>query len=64
MLCPNARYNEIGRLECTSKEKLENDKVFRERCPLVYWCGVRNRFENTANFVQCMFYKGDENERK
>lgn len=64
MLCPNAYYETDApraKLNCRVVEKEPGPKPFGNRCPFVYWCSISERYENTADFVNCI-KRGCENE--
>ena len=52
MICENAYY-EDGRLCC----KVMNDEVFGDKCPLIYYCTITGKFENTDDFLECKYRK-------
>ena len=52
MYCENAYY-EDGRLCC----KVMNDEVFGDKCPLIYYCTITGKFENTDDFLECKYRK-------
>lgn len=56
MICENAYYKDDGKLYC----KHLNDAVFKDRCPLIYYCTINNRFENIADYVECPHRKEGE----
>ena len=56
MICENAYYKDGDKkLSCSSKRKLEEDQVFKDRCPLIYLCRISGKFENTADFTECPY---------
>lgn len=58
MFCENAYYpdgDETKKLNCKSKKKLEEDDFFKERCPLIYYCTITERIENTADMFGCPY---------
>lgn len=56
MICGNAYYLD-GKLRC----KVKDDIIFGDRCPLVYYCTITGRFENTNDCLTCIYRKrGDE----
>ena len=63
MLCEKAYYlNKTGK----SREKLycKDERVtdFGGKCPLVYWCSINERFENTTDMFNCVYRKEKEND--
>lgn len=64
MICENAYYpNQTGnngeRLYCKNEQIING---FTEgKCPLVYWCNISEKFENTADMFDCI-YRGKTNE--
>lgn len=65
MMCENA-YHESdeyrAKLCCKCERKLKEDDFFKERCPLVYWCPINERYENTADMFNCI-YREKNNEK-
>lgn len=64
MLCNNAYYPNITgenreRLYCINQAVI--DGFSKGKCPLVYWCPVSERFENTPDCLDCIYRKEDEN---
>lgn len=56
MLCENAYYpNKTG--ENRERPCCLNEKVtdFDGRCPLIYWCSISERYENTADMFNCKY---------
>ena len=57
MLCKNAYYpdgNEKGRLHCKNEHKAADDPVMKDKCPLIYYCRINERFENTVDAFNCI----------
>ena len=64
MLCPNAYYESDehrAKLCCKSERKLKEDTFMKDRCPLIYWCPISNKYENTMDMFYCT-YREDNNE--
>ena len=62
MLCEKAYYpNGTGehreRVYCSDKRVAAT--VFDGKCPLVYWCTVSEKFENTTDMFNCKFRKDE-----
>jgi hypothetical protein len=58
MFCENAYYpggNEKGRLHCKSARKAAEDTMTKDKCPLIYYCRINQRFENTADMFNCQY---------
>lgn len=58
MLCEYAYYKTDKKSEkpyCNNKQKLLDDNVFKERCPLIYYCSISERFENTTDMFNCKY---------
>lgn len=55
MICENAYYKDDGKLYC----KVHDDPTFNDRCPLIYYCTISNRFENIADYADCPYRKGE-----
>lgn len=58
MLCEYAYYKTDKKSEkpcCNNKQKLLDDDVFKERCPLIYYCSISERFENTTDMFNCKY---------
>lgn len=55
MLCEFSYYDKDSKLCCNSEKKLLEDDYFKERCPLIYYCTVNRRFENTTDFFGCKY---------
>lgn len=58
MLCEYAYYKTESQQErpcCNNKYKLEEDNFFKEKCPLVYYCTINERFENTSDMFKCKY---------
>lgn len=59
MICENAYYlNGTGenreRLRCKCEDVI-NDGVTRGECPLIYWCPINERYENTTDMFDCIY---------
>jgi hypothetical protein len=59
MICENAYYlNGTGenreRLHC-KREEVINDDFTRGKCPLIYWCPISERYENTVDMFNCRY---------
>ena len=66
MLCENSFYKSKRKQErpfCKSERKQKEDSVFHDKCPLIYWCAVSERFEQTTDMFDCK-YRGDKNDRQ
>lgn len=64
MICEKAYYkNGTGegreRLYCTDERVAE----FDGKCPLIYWCNITERYENTPDMMKCI-YRGKEDDRQ
>lgn len=62
MICEKAYYpNGTGenreRLYCKDNRVTDLDK----KCPLIYWCTISEKFENTIDMFSCI-YRGVKNE--
>lgn len=58
MLCENAYYKTEeyrAKLYCRCKKKCDEDELFRDICPLIYWCPISERFENTKDMLRCIY---------
>ena len=58
MLCKNAYYpdgNEKGRLHC---------KIINAKCPLIYYCRINERFENTVDAFNCIYREKKDNDNE
>lgn len=63
MICEKAYYpNETGenreRLYC----KDERVTDFDGKCPLIYWCTISEKYENTEDMFNCI-YRNKNNDR-
>lgn len=57
MICEKAYYpNKTGenraRLYCMDERVTE---LFNGKCPLIYWCPVSEKFENTSDMFGCPY---------
>lgn len=58
MLCEYAYYESEeprSKLCCSNEQKLKEDQVFKKRCPLLYFCTISQRYENTDEFIHCTY---------
>lgn len=60
MLCENAYYDNVNnvsrkRLLCSSEKKAKDDLMFGNKCPLIYFCQITERYENTADMFNCIY---------
>lgn len=58
MLCENAYYREGDkrkRLYCKSMRKAAEDTITKDKCPLIYYCRINQRFENTTDMFDCRY---------
>ena len=58
MLCEKAYYpngDETKKPCCTSKEKEAEDECFKNQCPLIYFCNINERFEQTIDMFECKY---------
>lgn len=67
MICENAYYpNGTGenreKLYCKQKEVI-NDEFSKGKCPLIYWCSISEKFENTTDMFGCI-YRENDNDRQ
>lgn len=63
MICENAYYKPgEDRPYCKSKRKSEEDEVFKDKCPLIFWCSMARRYENTGRAVDCIYRKEEKHE--
>ena len=67
MLCENAFYpNKTGenreRPHCKCKEVIDDD-ITKGKCPLIYWCPISEKFENTTYMFNCI-YREVNNDRQ
>lgn len=60
MLCEYAYY-ENDDTQAKPKCKKSIDDYFDGYCPLIYYCKISGRYENTIDMKDCK-YRGDENE--
>lgn len=54
MLCENAYYensDKLSKLLC----KNEKNTDFNGKCPLIYWCKINERYENTVDMFDCIY---------
>ena len=63
MLCEKAYYKNgtgenMKKLYC-SDERMQD---FDGKCPLIYWCKIDEKYENTTDMFNCI-YRGKENDR-
>ena len=57
---PNGTGENRERLYCSD----ERVKEFNGKCPLIYWCPVSEKFENTSDMFNCPYReKEDINDR-
>lgn len=64
MKCEFSYYpmgNEKEKPNCCHKTKIREDKFFKEKCPLIYWCPINERYEQTFDLFGCK-YRGIKNE--
>lgn len=40
---------------CKNKKKIEEDNCFKDKCPLIYYCTIDERFEQTADMFNCRY---------
>lgn len=62
MICENSYYpnnNEKLKPCCKSEQKLKDD-LFGERCPLIYYCRISERFEQTADMFECKYRRKED----
>lgn len=55
MICENSYYpkgNEELKPNC---KYLMNDDYFKGKCPLIYYCTITQRFEQTAQMFDCKY---------
>lgn len=58
MLCEKAIYKGEGQFEkpvCASARKASEDMLFGDKCPLIYYCRVNERFEQTEDMLTCPY---------
>lgn len=58
VFCENAFYpggDEKKRLHCKSERKAAEDTITKDKCPLIYYCRINERFENTADMFSCQY---------
>ncbi len=56
MLCEKAYYpNGTGENREKPSCKDERVKELGGKCPLIYWCPIDEKFENTADMFNCKF---------
>lgn len=64
MICEYAYYpngDKKKKLNCKNKQKIKDDTFFKDRCPLIYYCTISERFENTVDMFKCKYRnKNDE----
>lgn len=63
MLCQYAYYESDeyrAKLCCNNERKIKEDNFFGELCPLVYWCPINERFENTKDMFRCIYREGKD----
>ena len=67
MICENSKYTGAGRLEkpvCTNPKKAIEDNVFGCKCPIIYYCPINDRFEQTEQMLHCPYREGKDNDRQ
>lgn len=60
MICEKSYYDENGKLKCNDKNKLEADDVFKDLCPLIYYCPISEKYENTPDMFDCIYRRGND----
>lgn len=67
MICENAYYSNKNKMS-DNRERLycKDERVteFGGKCPLVYWCTVSERFENTVDMFNCQYRKGENDDNR
>lgn len=61
MLCEYAYYKTDKKSEkpcCNNERKIQEDTFFGDRCPLIYYCTISERFENTTDMFGCKYRSG------
>lgn len=64
MICEYSYYpegNEKKKPCCKNERKLAEDDYFKDRCPLIYYCTINERFEQSTSMFGCK-YRGDKND--
>lgn len=61
MICENSYYPD-GDVKAKPRCKVKDDH-FKDRCPLIYYCAINERFEQTTDMFGCK-YRGDKNDRQ
>lgn len=62
MICENSYYPDDSNTckpLCKNSEKMKNDHIFHDKCPLIYYCTISKRFEQTADMFGCPYRKDD-----
>ena len=64
MLCkkgyyPNGTGKNRERVYCSD----ERVTTFEGKCPFIYWCPVREKFENTTDMFECCYREVNKNDR-
>jgi len=63
MLCEYAYYLTDDKSEkpcCNNQKKLAEDDYFKEKCPLIYYCSISERYENTTDMFNCKYRSGSD----
>lgn len=58
MICENAYYiddNKETKPKCKNEAKVAEDEYFKDQCPLVYFCMVSGRYEQTTDMFYCKY---------
>lgn len=61
MLCENSYYPNDNNNEKPNCRKMD-DNYFKGKCPLIYYCTINERFEQTTDMFGCK-YRSEKNDR-
>ena len=62
MTCEYSRYPDGDKTEkpvCTNEKKIAEDDYFGNKCPLIYYCTINERFEQTSDMLTCKYRRGE-----
>lgn len=60
MLCENAYYPNGNEKEKPNCRKMKETEYFKGKCPLIYYCTINERFEQTTDMFGCKYREGGE----
>lgn len=65
MICEYSYYpSNSEKPHCKNEKKLLEDNYFKEKCPLIYYCPISERFEQTVDMLGCKYREEDKNDRQ